>query len=63
MVGRGHGRRWIETVESEKRRVPRMRSNIGSSGEGRRKPTTNEGDREEASKKRMIARWCNVTKV
>lgn len=45
----------METVEIEKWRVPKRRLDIGLSGEEKRKPTTNEGDRKKASEKRMIA--------
>lgn len=62
MVGRGHGRKWMETVERGKWGGSRMRLYIGSSGERRRKARTNE-DREKASVKRMIGGWCNVTAV
>lgn len=61
-VGRGHGRKWMETAERRKWGGSRMRLYIGSSGERRRKARTHE-DREEASVKRMIGGWCNVTAV
>lgn len=52
-VGRGHGRRWMETVQRGKWSGARMRPYIGSSGEKRGKARTNE-DREEGSVKRMV---------
>lgn len=55
IIGRGHGKRWIE-IE----RVERAKGEVicRSQGEGKRKPRTNEEDREEASgrenKRKMV---------